>query len=55
MLDVRSVVLDDDIGALGEAMKDRPALRLLEIEGDAALVAMQVLEIEAMPRPSSSA
>src|SRR5258708_6463867 len=50
MLDVRPVVLDHDIGGFGKAMENRLALRLLQVECDAALVAVQVLEVETMAR-----
>ena len=46
MLYRRSEILDDDIGILGQIHEDRETLCGLQIEGQAALVAMQVLEIE---------
>src|SRR5258708_7493444 len=45
VLHVGFVVLDDDIGALGELHKDRAALIAFEVQGHCPLVAVQVLEI----------
>ena len=45
MLHVGFVVLDDDIGALGELHKDRVALIAFEVQGHCPLVAVQVLKI----------
>ena len=52
MLYRRAKILDDDIGVLGQTHKDREPLFGLQIEGQAALVPMQVLEVEPVaPRP----
>ena len=45
MLHVRPVVLDHDVGGLDELEEDRPTLVRLQIQRDAALVALDVLEI----------
>ena len=43
---LRAEILDDDVGLLRQLEEDRLAFLGLQIEGQAALVAMQVLEIE---------
>ena len=43
------VVLHDHIRLCGKLHKDRVSLVALQVEGHAALVAMQVLEVESMP------
>ena len=48
VLDVGFVILDDDVGALGELHEDRPALLALQVQGHCPLVAVQVLEIGAV-------
>src|SRR5262249_36632451 len=48
MLYVGTVVLNHHIGRLGELEEDVAPLRALEIEGHGALVAVQVLEVEAV-------
>ena len=45
---VRAIVLDHDIHRLDQPVEDRAAVRFLEVERQAALVAMQVLEIRAV-------
>ena len=50
LLHIGPVVLDDDIGALGELLEDLDALLGLEVERHGSLVAMQVLEIRAGAR-----
>ena len=50
MLHVGAVVLDDDVGLLRELHEDRVAFRALEVERHRLLVAMQVLEVEAVAR-----
>ena len=45
-LDVGAVVLDDHVGVLRELLEDRHALGLAQVQRDAALVAVQVLEVE---------
>ena len=59
-LDVRPVVLHHDIGRLRQLLEDRHPFRLSQVQGHGALVAMQVLEVEAVavaahaiPRPSA--
>jgi hypothetical protein len=49
-LDVRAIVLDQHVGIGGHLFQDRDALRFLEIERDAAFVAVQVEEIGTVPR-----
>ena len=49
-LHVGPVVLDHDVGGLRQLHEDRDALRVLEIERDRALVAVQVLEIRPVAR-----
>ena len=44
-LDVGAVVLDDDVGALDQGEEDLDGLGLLEVEGEGALVAVQVEEV----------
>ncbi len=48
MLDVGAVVLDHHIGAFRQTMEDRAPLRLLEVERNGPLVAVQVLKVEAV-------
>ena len=43
--DVGAVVLDDDVGALDEGEEDVDGLGLLEVEGEGALVAVEVEEV----------
>src|SRR5207302_1168475 len=43
---LRAEILDDDVGLLRQFEEDRLAVLGLQIDGQAALVAMQVLEIE---------
>src|SRR5207253_2433646 len=43
---LRPKILDDDVGLLGQFEENSLALLGLQVEGQAALVAMQVLEIE---------
>ena len=50
VLHVGAVVLDDDVGLLGELHEDRVTFLALEVERDRLLVAMQVLEVEAVAR-----
>ncbi len=47
---VGAVVLDDDIGGLHELHEDRDAPLVLQVEGDRALVAVQVLEVRTVAR-----
>src|SRR2546427_1812889 len=47
-LHVRAVVLDDDVGLARQLLEDGHALRLAEVERHPPLVAVQVLEVEAM-------
>ncbi len=49
MLDVGAVVLDQHVGLRRHAPQDLLARLLLQVEGQAALVAVEVLEIEAVP------
>src|SRR5260221_563531 len=55
MLHIGPEVLDHDVGVLDQPVQDLERLRLLEIEGDAPLVAVQVLEIGAVPRAAEPA
>ncbi len=48
VLDVGFVVLDDDVGALGELEEDRAALLALQVQCHRPLVAVQILEIRAV-------
>ena len=48
MLDVGPVILDQHVGLGRHAPEDLLAFRLLQIERQAALVAMKVLEVEAV-------
>ena len=48
MFYVGPIILDDHVGALGEAFENRDAFRILEVERQAALIAMQVLKVGAM-------
>ena len=48
VLHVGAVVLDDDVGLLRELHEDRVAFLALEVERHRLLVAMQVLEVEAV-------
>ena len=50
MLHVGAVVLDDHVGALDEALENLAPFRRFEIERQATLVAMQILEVEPVPR-----
>ncbi len=50
MLHVRAVVLDDDVGFGRELHEDRMAFGGLEVQRHRLLVAMQVLEVEAVAR-----
>jgi hypothetical protein len=43
-------VLDHDVGRRDHLLQDRDALGLLQIERERALVAVQVLEVEPVPR-----
>src|SRR6516165_6493638 len=53
---LRAEILDDDVGLLRQPEKDRLALLALQVERQAPLVAMQVLEIEALaPRAGNIA
>ena len=47
-LDVGAVVLDDDVRVPRQTLEDRHAVRLPEIERQALLVPVQVLEVEAV-------
>ena len=46
VLHLRAEILDDDIGLFGQLHKDREPVLGLQVEGEAALVAVQVLEVE---------
>ena len=48
VLHIGAVILDDDVGLLSELHEDRVAFLALEVERHRLLVAMQVLEVEAM-------
>jgi hypothetical protein len=48
MLDVRTEVLDQHVGLLDHLQQNRASLVALEVEGDAALVRVDVLEVEAV-------
>ena len=48
VLHVAAIVLDDDVGVLRQSHEDRLALGALEVERQRTLVAMQVLEVEAV-------
>ena len=48
VLDVGAVVLDDNVGALGKLEEDRKPLLALQVQRHRPLVAVQVLEIEAV-------
>ena len=48
VLDVGAVVLDEHVGLLDELMQDRHAFRLLHVQGQAFLVAVQVLVVGAV-------
>src|SRR5256885_4838026 len=49
-LHIGTIVLDDDVGGLRELHEDCHTLLRLQVEGDRALVAVQVLEIRAVAR-----
>src|SRR5439155_19590496 len=49
-LHVGAVVLDDDVRGLHELHEDRHALLVFQVDGDRALVAVQVLEVRAVAR-----
>ena len=51
-LDVGTEVLDHDVGLLGEALEHFEALRVLQVERHRPLVAVQILEVRALPRPA---
>ena len=53
-LDVRPVVLDQDVGAAHQLAEDLDPLRRFEVERQAALVAVQVLEIGTVARPAEA-
>ena len=44
----RAIILQHHVGVLGEAFQNRDAFWSFEIEGEAALVAMQILEVRAI-------
>src|SRR5215472_5914381 len=48
VFDLRAEILDDDVSLFRQLEEDRFALLRLQVQGQAALVAMQVLEIEAI-------
>jgi hypothetical protein len=50
--DVGAVILDENIGVADQPAKNFDPLRRFEIEGQAALVAVQVLEIRPVARPA---
>src|SRR4029077_6689606 len=53
---LRAEILDDDVGLLRQLKEDRLPFLGLQVERQAALVAMQVLEIEALaPRAGNIA
>src|SRR2546427_10630599 len=54
-LHVRAVVLDDDVGLARQLLEDGHALGLAEVERHPPLVAVQVLEVEAMAGPPQAA
>ena len=54
LLHVGPVVLDQHVGGGRQLLQDRDALGRLEVERDAALVAVQVEEIGAVARPAQS-
>ena len=47
-LHIRAVIFDHHIRGLDQPVEDRAAVRLLEVERQAALVAVQILEIRAV-------
>ena len=49
---VGTIVLDDNVRGPDHSAKNLGAFRLLEIEGDAALVAVQILKIRSVARPA---
>ena len=49
-LDVGTEVLDHDVGLLGEALEHFEALRVLQVQRHRPLVAVQILEVRALPR-----
>src|SRR5882757_929196 len=49
---VRPVVLDNNVGGFNHPLEDCDAVWFLQIEREAPLVAMKVLEIRSMPRPA---
>ena len=55
VLHVGPEILDHDVGLLDQPLEGREALRRLQIERHAALVAMQVLEIGAVARAARAA
>src|SRR6185312_1618430 len=52
---VRAKVLDHDVGILRQPVQHLETFGILEVERDAALVAVQVLEIGAVPRAAEPA
>ena len=50
VFDVGTIVLDKDVSGGNEAFKDFDALGAFEVQGHAALVAMEILEIETVAR-----
>src|SRR6185437_16318083 len=53
--DVRAKVLDHDVGILRQPVQHLETFGILEVERDAALVAVEVLEIGAVPRAAEPA
>ena len=52
VLHIRPEILDDDIGLGHQPAEHRDAARIFQIERHTALVALQVLEVGAVPRPA---
>src|SRR5208282_6720804 len=51
---VRAIVFHENVRLLDELLQDRDTLGVLEIEGDAALVAVDVLEVGAVALPTQA-
>ena len=53
VLHIRPIVLHQDVGILHQSFQHLDAARMLQIQGERALVAMQVLEVRAPAGPES--
>src|SRR5262249_6431666 len=51
-LDVGTEILDDDVGLGSKAVEDLKTLRILQVQRDRPLVAVQILEVGPLARPA---